>query len=273
MIVFPRCKINLGLSIIAKRDDGYHELETVFYPVGLEDILEILPTNDSLIDVHFSSSGLEVPGDQTQNLCVKAYHLLKKDFPTLPAVKMHLHKNIPMGAGLGGGSSDGTAVLKLLNQQFNLGLNNYQLVDYASILGSDCAFFVYENACHATGRGEILKSLNCDLINYQIVLIHPGIHISTAWAFSQLTPQNKTKSIADIVAGPLANWKAELINDFESPIIDAYPTIGEIKQMLYQHGAIYASMTGSGSSIFGLYPKQQILNKQMFGNQFRVDIV
>ncbi len=273
MIVFPRCKINLGLSITAKRADGYHELKTVFYPVALEDILEIISTNDALNEIQFSNSGLAVPGDQTQNLCVKAYHLLKKDFPTLPAVKMHLHKNIPMGAGLGGGSSDGTAVIKLLNQQFNLGLNNHQLVDYASTLGSDCAFFVYENACHATGRGEILQTSNCDLSNYQIVLIHPGIHISTAWAFSQLTPQNKSKSIAEIVAGPITNWKAELINDFEAPIISANPTIGEIKQMLYQQGAIYASMTGSGSSIFGLFPKHQLLNKQMFGDQFRVDII
>ena len=273
MIVFPRCKINLGLSITAKRADGYHELETVFYPVGLEDILEIISSHDTINDVQFSSTGLEVPGDHTQNLCVKAYHLLKKDFPTLPSVKMHLHKNIPMGAGLGGGSSDGTSVLKLLNQQFNLGLNDRQLVSYASTLGSDCAFFVFENACHATGRGEILKTSNCDLSDFQMVLIHPGIHISTAWAFSQLTPQHKTKSIAEIVAGPITNWKAELINDFEAPIISAYPTIGEIKQMLYQQGALYASMTGSGSSVFGLFPKNQTLHKQMFGNQLRVDII
>ena len=273
MIVFPRCKINLGLSITAKRADGYHELETVFYPVELHDILEIISTNEPINDVQFSSSGLKVPGDQTQNLCVKAYDLLKKDFPSLPTIKMHLHKNIPMGAGLGGGSSDGTAVLKLLNHQFNLGLNNNQLVDYASTLGSDCAFFVFDNACHATGRGEILQTYNCDLSDFKIVLIHPGIHISTAWAFSQLTPQNKTKSIAEIVAGPITNWKAELINDFEAPIIAAYPTIGRIKQMLYQHGAIYASMTGSGSSIFGLFPKHLLLNKQIFGDQYRVDII
>jgi 4-diphosphocytidyl-2-C-methyl-D-erythritol kinase len=142
MIVFPRCKINLGLSIIAKRADGYHELETVFYPVGLEDILEIIPTNDVLNDVHFSSSGLEVPGDQTQNLCVKAYHLLKKDFPTLPAVKMHLHKNIPMGAGLGGGSADGAFALKQLNQQFDLKIPQSELLEMALQLGSDCPFFI-----------------------------------------------------------------------------------------------------------------------------------
>jgi len=273
MIVFPHCKINLGLSIIQKRPDGYHELETVFYPVALEDILEIISSNDASSEIQFTSSGLEIPGNQTQNLCIKAYHLLKKDFPTLPSIKMHLHKNIPMGAGLGGGSSDGTAVLKLLNEQFNLGLNSSQLVDYASTLGSDCAFFVFENACHAKGRGEILETSHCDLSNYQIVLIHPGIHISTAWAFSQLNPQSKQKSILEIVSGPITNWKNELINDFEAPIINAHPIIGALIQMLYQQGAIYASMTGSGSSIFGLFPKQQIITKKMFGAQFRIDIV
>jgi 4-diphosphocytidyl-2-C-methyl-D-erythritol kinase len=273
MIVFPHCKINLGLSIIAKRADGYHELDTIFYPVALNDILEIVSENDTSSDIQFTSSGLAIPGDHTNNLCVKAYQLLKKDFPALPAIKMHLHKNIPMGAGLGGGSSDGTAVLKLLNQQFNLGLNKKQLVDYASKLGSDCAFFVYENACHAKGRGEILQPFDCDLSNFKIVLIHPDIHISTAWAFSQLNPQNKQKSIAEIVTGPIENWKAELINDFEAPIITAYPIIGEIKQMLYQQGAVYASMTGSGSSIFGLFSTKQIHSKQMFDTQFRVDII
>jgi 4-diphosphocytidyl-2-C-methyl-D-erythritol kinase len=186
---------------------------------------------------------------------------------------MHLHKIIPMGAGLGGGSADGTFALQLLNDLFNLNITKDKLIQYALQLGSDCPFFIHNKPCFATSRGEIMELIDLDLSNYKIVVINPGIHISTAWAFSQLTPQNKTKSIADIVAGPIANWKAELINDFESPIIDAYPIIGEIKQMLYQQGAIYASMTGSGSSIFGLYPKQQILNKQMFGNQFRVDII
>jgi 4-diphosphocytidyl-2-C-methyl-D-erythritol kinase len=273
MIVFPHCKINLGLSIITKRADGYHELDTVFYPVALNDILEIISQNDTSSDIQFTSSGLAIPGDHTNNLCVKAYQLLKKDFPALPAIKMHLHKNIPMGAGLGGGSSDGTAVLKLLNQQFNLGLNKNQLVDYASKLGSDCAFFVHDNACHAKGRGEILQPINCDLSNFKIVLIHPDIHISTAWAFSQLNPQNKQKSIAEIVSGPIENWRTELINDFEAPIIKAYPMIGDIKQMLYQHGAVYASMTGSGSSIFGLFSTEQIQSKKMFDTQFRVDII
>ena len=273
MIVFPNCKINLGLSIIAKRADGYHELDTVFYPVSLTDILEVITNNNPLIDIEFTSSGIAIPGDHTQNLCVKAYHLLKNDFPSLPHIKMHLHKNIPMGAGLGGGSSDGTAVLKLLNQQYNLSLNNNQLVNYASKLGSDCAFFVYDTPCHAKGRGEILQNTHCDLSNYQLVLIHPSIHVSTAWAFSQLHPHHKSKSILEIVNGPIADWKNELVNDFEAPIISAYPIIGELKQMLYQKGAIYASMTGSGSSLFGIFPKNPKFIKQMFGDEFRVDII
>jgi 4-diphosphocytidyl-2-C-methyl-D-erythritol kinase len=273
MIAFPNCKINLGLSIVAKRPDGYHELETIFYPVALTDIVEVIHSNDPDNPIQFTSTGLEVPGNRNQNLCVKAFEILKKDFPTLPNVKIHLHKHIPMGAGLGGGSSDATAVLKLINQQFNLGLNNTQLVDYAAQLGSDCAFFVYDNAYHATGRGEILQPSNCDLSNYQMVLIHPGIHISTAWAFNQLTPSSKEKSIAEIVAQPIEQWKENLINDFELPIIQAHPTIGEIKNLLYEKGAIYASMSGSGSSLFGIFHKDQPLSSSLFSDQFRVDII
>jgi 4-diphosphocytidyl-2-C-methyl-D-erythritol kinase len=273
MIAFPNCKINLGLSIVAKRPDGFHELETIFYPVALKDMVEVIHSNDPSTPIQFTSTGLEVPGNLDQNLCVKAFELLKKDFPTLPNVKIHLHKHIPMGAGLGGGSSDATAVLILLNEQFKLELSNSNLIDYAAQLGSDCPFFVYNQACHATGRGEILQPFSCDLSNYKMVLIHPGIHVSTAWAFNQLTPCIKEKSIAEIVAQPIENWKGQLINDFENPIIQAYPTIGEIKNTLYQQGAIYASMSGSGSSLFGIFPKEQILSKSLFSAEFRVDII
>lgn len=273
MIAFPNCKINLGLSIVSKRPDGYHELETIFYPVGLKDMVEVIQTDNTHPSIDFTNTGLAIPGYLNQNLCVKAYELLKKDFPSLPNVKIHLHKIIPMGAGLGGGSSDATAVLKLLNQLFNLGLKQKQLIDYAAQLGSDCAFFVHEKACHATGRGEILTPFNCDLSDYQIVLIHPAIHISTAWAFSQLTPGIKEKSIAEIVAQPIESWKDNLVNDFERPIIAAHPTIGAIKNNLYQKGAIYASMSGSGSSVFGLFNKTIPLSHSLFGDQFKVDLI
>ena len=269
MIQFPNCKINLGLSILAKRADGYHELETVFYPIAVSDALEILPA----ANLTMTQSGIAVPGDPAQNLCLKAYHLLKKDFPQLPTVQMHLHKNIPMGAGLGGGSSDGTAALIMLNQQFDLGLNEQQLIDYASQLGSDCPFFVYNKACHASGRGEILTPINLDLSNYQFLLVHPGVHIATAWAFQQLNPNTKSESIRSIIEKPITDWKNTLINDFETPVFKAEPTLSVIKDQLYQLGAIYASMSGSGSSLFGIFPKDHFNNTPSIEHALRIDLI
>ena len=269
MIQFPNCKINLGLSILAKRADGYHELETVFYPIAVSDALEILPA----ANLTMTQSGIAVPGDPAQNLCLKAYHLLKKDFPALPAVQMHLHKNIPMGAGLGGGSSDGTSTLLILNQQFSLGLNDQQLIDYASQLGSDCPFFVYNKACHATGRGEILTPIHLDLSNYQFLLVHPGVHIATAWAFQQLNPHTKSESIQAIIEKPITDWKNYLINDFEAPVFKAEPTLSAIKDQLYQLGAIYASMSGSGSSLFGIFPKGHFNQAPSIEHAMRIDLI
>ncbi len=272
MIAFPHCKINLGLSIIAKRADGYHELETVFYPVGLNDIVEIVRASDAnATPIQFSSTGLSVPGDSTNNLCVKAYHLLKADFPNIPSVKIHLHKNVPMGAGLGGGSSDGTAVLKILNALFNLALSQAQLLAYALQLGSDCPFFVLDKPAHATGRGESLTPILCDLSNYTIALVHPGVHISTAWAFQQLTPHVKQKSVATIVLQPIETWKQALVNDFEAPIFLAHPLLEHIKSFLYDQGALYASMSGSGSSLFGIFPKDQQFSAHPFDSTLRID--
>lgn len=273
MIQFTHCKINLGLSILEKRTDGYHELETVFYPIALQDIVEILPAKHSAAQITFTHTGIPVPGSTENNLCIKAYYLLKKDFPLLPSIQMHLHKNVPMGAGLGGGSSDGTAVLKMLNQQFGLLLNKQQLVDYAAQLGSDCPFFVYDQACHAIGRGEKLSPFNCDLSAYQIILLHPRIPISTAWAFGQLHPHKKLKTIATIVAQPIETWKSELINDFEDSIFEAHPLLSDLKKYCYQQGAIYASMSGSGSSIYGLFPKGTHLEKPAFYNALRIDMI
>jgi 4-diphosphocytidyl-2-C-methyl-D-erythritol kinase len=218
MIQFPHCKINLGLSIIEKRADGYHELETVFYPVQLQDMVEVCIAENTKDPIQFSHSGIPVPGDDKNNLCIKAYQLLKNKFPQIPATLIHLHKHIPMGAGLGGGSSDATAVLKIMNQLFNLNLGQKELIELAAQLGSDCPFFVCDEACLAKGRGEVLSPIHCDLSNYSIILIHPEIHVSTAWAFSQLSPHKKTKSIAAIVQQDMSTWKSELINDFETPI-------------------------------------------------------
>ncbi len=269
MIQFPNCKINLGLSILAKRADGYHELETVFYPIALHDSLEILPADTLTLN----QSGISVPGDPAQNLCLKAFHLLKKDFPQLPNVQMHLHKNIPMGAGLGGGSSDGTTAMMILNKQFSLGLNDAQLIHYASQLGSDCPFFVYNKACHATGRGEILTPIQLDLSDYQFLLVHPGIHISTAWAFQQLTPHKKIETIESIIATPINEWKNNLVNDFEIPVFKAEPILALIKEQLYELGALYASMSGSGSSLFGIFPKKHFEQAPIIEHALRIDLL
>ena len=267
MIQFSPCKINLGLSILEKRADGFHALETVFYPVGLHDIVEVVP--EKLFA--FSHSGIFIPGEASNNLCVKAYHLLKADFPEMGDVKIHLHKNIPMGAGLGGGSADGTTVLILLNQLFELKLTQKQLLDYAARLGSDCPFFIFNEACYATGRGEILEPIAIDLSEYTIALVHPGIHIATSWAFQQLKPCVKEKSILTIIKQPIETWKAELINDFEAPVFKAQPSLEDLKNNLYSQGAIYASMSGSGSSLFGIFPKGTKLALPTLGTKIRVD--
>ena len=253
MIVFPNCKINLGLHILGKREDGFHNLETVFYPVAFRDALELISAPNGNSQIEFSGTGLAVDGDISDNLCVKAYYLIKKDFPQLPAVKIHLHKTILMGAGLGGGSADAAFMLNLLNDKFNLNISTSNLLNYASQLGSDCPFFIINKPCFATSRGEVLEEITIDLSAYKIVLINPGIHINTGWAFANITPSLPVKSIKEIVQQPFETWKDELKNDFEVPVFAAHPQIKEVKETLYQQGAIYASMSGSGSSVFGIF--------------------
>ncbi|MFP5040819.1 4-(cytidine 5'-diphospho)-2-C-methyl-D-erythritol kinase [Parasediminibacterium sp. JCM 36343] len=260
MVVFPNCKINLGLNILRKRKDCYHDLETVFYPIPLTDALEIIRDTELGIlpnDLRLTTSGLPIDGNQDNNLCVKAYHLLKKDFPALPAIQMHLHKVIPMGAGLGGGSADGAFALKLLNNQFHLGLSAEQLIAYSLQLGSDCPFFILNKPCFATGRGEVMDVIDLDLSAYQFLIVNPQIHIGTGWAFSHITPAIPKRCVKEIIQQPIHTWTDALINDFEAPAIAQYPEIGEIKATLYQQGAIYSSMTGSGSTVFGIFEKGQ----------------
>lgn len=254
MILFPNCKINLGLHITGKRPDGYHNLESVFYPINIKDVIEIIPSDT----FQFNISGLQVNGNTGDNLCVKAYWLLKKDFPALLPASMWLHKHIPMGAGLGGGSADGAFALKLLNEKFSLNLSNSQLIGYASQLGSDCPFFILNKPCYATGRGEILEPIESDLSQYSFVLVHPEIQISTAWAFSRIIPETHSKTIKEIISRPMATWKDELKNDFEMPVLKQYPQLRIVKEKLYEAGALYASMTGSGSSFFGLFPSKPL---------------
>lgn len=258
MVTFPNCKINLGLNILQKRNDGFHDLATVFYPIELKDVLEIIParnTEQQQPSIKFTTSGLIVDGTSTDNICFKAYELLKADFPTLPAIEMHLHKAIPMGAGLGGGSADGAFTLKLLNEQFHLNLSQQQLINYALQLGSDCPFFIVNQPCFATSRGEKMTPIDLDLSAYTFVIVNPGIHLNTGWAFKQITPSVPSKSIQQIIQQPIETWKHELVNDFELPVATAYPAINNIKQELYLKGAVYASMSGSGSTVFGIFKK------------------
>ena len=253
MLAFPNCKINLGLNVLRKREDGFHDIETVFYPIVLLDALEVIqPTNDS-VAIEFNCTGLPIEGKEEDNLCLKAYRLLKKDHPQLPAIKMHLHKAIPLGAGLGGGSADAAFLLKLLDEKFDLSLSAEQLQNYSLQLGSDCPFFIINKTCFASGRGELLEELNIDLSSYKIILINPGININTGRAFSQLVPSVPQKSIKIIIQQPVETWKTELVNDFEAPVFASHPEIGNIKEELYRQGAIYAAMSGSGSTVFGIF--------------------
>jgi 4-diphosphocytidyl-2-C-methyl-D-erythritol kinase len=255
LIVYPNCKINLGLHIASKRPDGFHNIETVFYPINFKDVLEILPTTSEQTNLQFSSSGIIIDGDTSNNLCVRAYQLLKKDFPFLPSIQMHLYKLIPLGAGLGGGSANAAFTLQLLNQQFLLQLSNQALINYASELGSDCAFFILNKPCFATSRGEVLTPLTINLSAYQLLIVNPLIHINTAWAFKQLTILPSQKSILQIIQQPIITWKNDLKNDFEEVVFFHHPIIKNIKEKLYTAGAVYASMSGTGSTVFGIFEK------------------
>lgn len=252
MIVFPNIKINLGLSITEKRPDGYHNLETVFYPVALEDALEIraLPEADKKITLH--QYGMEIAGNPEDNLVAKAYSLLDKEFH-LPPVEIHLYKHIPSGAGLGGGSSDAAFMLKLLNGHFHLNLSEEQLEIYAATLGADCAFFIKNKPVYAEGIGNIFSPIELSLKGYQIMIVKPDVFVSTREAFANIHPHHPEYPVKEVIRRPVAEWKDTLINDFEASVFPQHPVIGEIKQELYNQGAIYASMSGSGSSVFGLF--------------------
>ncbi len=255
MIAFPNCKINLGLNILVRKDDGFHDLETFFFPVNIHDVLEILPSKKNTTKI--TTSGIS-PGEAENNICLKAYNLLKKDYPALPQLKIHLHKAIPLGAGLGGGSSDGVATLQLLNKQFNLNISQKRMLDYALMLGSDCPFFLLNKPAFASGRGETLSPDKTILSGYKIIIVNPGIHISTSEAFKNIVPEIPKKSIQEIITQPVKTWAKELTNDFEKSIFKKYPEIKEIKDSLYNIGAVYASMSGSGSSVFGIFEKEII---------------
>jgi 4-diphosphocytidyl-2-C-methyl-D-erythritol kinase len=263
MLFFPNCKINLGLKVIRRRPDGYHDLETIFYPLPLKDALEIMRlarepgVHGSTHEPRFTSYGLPIPGAPENNLCLKAWALLKKDYPDLPTVHIHLLKIIPIGAGLGGGSADGAWTLRALNTQFHLNLTTAQLLQYAALLGSDCPFFILNTPCLGGGRGEQLQPIDLDLSPYTFALVDPGIHVSTAKAFEGCTPAENPTPLTTIVAQPIATWRDQLQNDFEPALFHLYPELAKIPKTLYAHGALYASLTGSGSSFFAIFPKDK----------------
>ncbi len=249
MVSFPHCKINLGLNVIDKRPDGFHDIETCFYPIPWSDLLEIIPSDT----LNFDSTGLSIPGEVHDNLCLKAYGLLKTDFD-LPPVHIHLHKLLPTGAGLGGGSSDAAFTLRTLNEIFKLNLSTTRLSEYASKLGSDCAFFVQQKAMMGTGRGEILSPVTISLKGKFMVLVKPDIHVSTAEAYAGITARRPSQSVQKTIEETsITEWKDLLTNDFEDSVFKTYPRIRELKERLYQLGATYSSMSGSGSTVFGIF--------------------
>ena len=267
MLCFPNAKINLGLNIVSKRPDGYHNLETIFYPVAIKDALEVVPAAGE--KGIFKQSGILLDGDPEQNLVVKAYSLLKKEY-ALPEIDIYLRKNIPFGAGLGGGSADAAVLLKLLNSLYGLDMPEIRLEELASQLGADCPFFIRNKPVFATGIGNIFTPVDLSLKGYFIVLVKPDIHVSTKEAYESVKPGSPAVSLLEIIKNPPETWKDIMVNDFESSVFVKHPAIKDIKEKLYDFGAIYASMSGSGSSVFGIFKEETDLSKEFHGSVFCV---
>ena len=248
MLDFPNAKINLGLYVTSRRPDGFHNLLSCFYPVQWCDALEILPAQEE----KFTLTGLPVPGDPATNLCLKAYRLLRQDHD-LPPVHLHLHKVLPMGAGLGGGSSDAAFTLRILNKLFELNLKAPALENYARQLGSDCAFFIQNKPVVASERGDVFQPASLDLSGYTCVVVYPSIHITTAEAYGSIKPKEPSCTMELLLKQDVRVWKEVLHNDFEDSLFPKYPELPQVKAKLYAAGAAYASMTGSGSAIYGLF--------------------
>lgn len=254
MIVFPNCKINLGLNVTEKRTDGYHNIETVFYPVNWCDALEIIEGGDKPIDI--ITTGLSVAGPIEENIIYKAWKALNQ-LKITPNCKLYLHKILPMGAGLGGGSSDAAFFLKLANEKFNLGLSVLQLSNIAKTIGADCAFFIENKPVSAVGKGDEFSNVKVNLSGYHILVVHPGINSTTKEAYAGIVPNKPKRTVKEIVENePIENWKNHLFNDFEKSIFTKYPEIEKLKQQLYVNGAIYACMSGSGSAVFGIFKEK-----------------
>lgn len=260
MLGFSSIKINLGLNVVSKRGDGYHNLESVFLELPLGDVIELLPLNDSESTLQLQISGAGIEKLKGENIVENAWKLLKRDFD-IPAVKVYLHKVIPSGAGLGGGSSDGVTMLKMLNEYFSLQLKEESLIRYALELGSDCPFFVKGGCSYVEGRGEILNSIEKDFSQLHFLVVHTGVHSSTRDAFSGLEPARPLLNVKEIVLNEkIEAWKYLLKNDFEKNIFNIYPELNAVKEEMYKGGCIYSSMSGSGSSVFGIFNERAEIN-------------
>lgn len=267
MISFPTSKINLGLQIVSKRADGYHNINSIFYPIPIFDILEINHSEQ----LNFNSTGLEINGNTDNNLIIKAYFLLKERFNIGP-VNIHLHKQIPMGAGLGGGSADAAFALNMFNDLFNLKLTKVELEGISLKIGSDCPFFIENKPKYVQGRGDTLSKHDLNLKGKYLKIINPGIHISTKEAYSAIQPMVLNFNLSEISIQEKAHWKETIVNDFERPISDAYSIIGKIKRDLYKEGAFYASMSGTGSTVYGLFDiKPNLSNEYEFERIIKLD--
>lgn len=257
MICFPNAKINLGLNVVSKRPDGYHNIETIFYPIPLKDALEVVAADT----FSFTQTGILIDAPVEKNLVVKAMNTLKKEYK-IPALEIHLLKVIPFGAGLGGGSADAAFMLKLLNDFCAFGLHTEELEQLAAPIGADCPFFIRNTPVFASGTGNIFEPIRFSLKGYYLCLVKPDVAVSTPEAYSLVTPAAPGISLKEIISGPVSDWKYNMINDFEKSVFTQHPVIGNIKKSLYEAGAVYASMSGSGSSVFGLFEKPTALKEQ-----------
>lgn len=268
MVVFPCCKINLGLNVISRRPDGYHNLETVFYPIPLHDNLEVVEATNATAPYYLHETGIHIEGEPENNLVVRVLNQLRETYSEIPPVEIWLHKRIPSGAGLGGGSSDAAFMMRLLNEQYSLGMNDEDIEYRLSRLGADCAFFNKAVPCFATGIGDQMMPIALTLAGWNFVLVKPDIHVSTREAFSMITPRRPEHSLLEAISHPVEEWRGLVVNDFEKSVFMHHPEIAAIKMTLYDMGAVYASMTGSGSSVFGLFQTRQPEAPEVFKDHF-----
>lgn len=267
MIYFPNAKINIGLNIVAKRPDGYHDIETVFYPIPLEDALEFSVQQEGAA-TSLTVTGLQIDGNLDDNLIIKAYRLLKEKY-ALPELDIRLRKNIPFGAGLGGGSADASFMLMLLNEEFHLGMSESDLMAESAKIGSDCPFFIKNKPVFATGRGNVFHATSLSLAGWRLLLVKPSDKVSTKEAYALCRPQRPTLPLTELVRQPVSEWKNQICNDFEQSVFESHPHIREVKMKMYELGAQYASMSGSGSSVFGLFDKNFVFDKEVLKQSFK----